>query len=70
MERLALVPQFYAMIHANMGGAIRSLWTTPWHPIVARCLVAPLCAGMVYVILVPALRRVARRKIARVPEAA
>jgi hypothetical protein len=36
---------------------------------VVWCLVAPLSAGMLYMILLPALRRVARRKIARVPEA-
>jgi uncharacterized protein (DUF2062 family) len=64
------VPQIYAMIHANMGEAIRTLWTTTWHAIVAWCLVAPLCAGILYVILVPALRRVARRRIPRVAEAA
>jgi hypothetical protein len=38
---------------------LRSLWTTTWHAIVAWCLVAPLCAGVFYLILVPALRRVA-----------
>jgi uncharacterized protein (DUF2062 family) len=64
------VPQIYAMIHANMSDAFRSLWTTTWHAIVAWCLVAPLCAGVLYVILVPALRRVARRKTSRVAEAA
>jgi uncharacterized protein (DUF2062 family) len=64
------VSQIYAMIHANMGDAIRSLWTTTWHAIVAWSLVAPLCAGVLYMILVPALRRVARRKIAGVAEAA
>ncbi len=69
LERLALVPQFYAMIHANMGDPIHSLWTTPWHAMVEWCLVAPLCASMLYMILLPALRRVARRKIS-VPEAA
>jgi hypothetical protein len=69
LERLALVPQFYAMIHANMGHAIHSLWTTPWHAMVEWCPVAPLFASMLYMILPPALRRVARRNI-NVPEAA
>jgi uncharacterized protein (DUF2062 family) len=64
------VSQIYAMIHRNMGDAIRSLWTTTWHAMVAWCLVAPLCAAALYVILVPALRRLARRKIPRVAEAA
>jgi hypothetical protein len=36
---------------------------------VVWCLVAPLCASMLYMILLPALRRMARRKIARTPEA-
>jgi hypothetical protein len=57
------------MIHANMGNAIHSLWTAPWRAMVEWCRVAPLCASMLYMILLPALRRVARRKIS-VPEAA
>jgi uncharacterized protein (DUF2062 family) len=62
--------QIYAMIHANMGNAFRSLWTTTWHAVVVWCLVAPLCAAGVYAVLTPALRRAARRKFARVAEAA
>jgi uncharacterized protein (DUF2062 family) len=56
------VPQIYAMIHANMGNAIRSLWTTTWHAILAWCLLAPLFAALVYAVLVPALRRLLRRQ--------
>jgi hypothetical protein len=67
-ERLALVPQFYAMIHANMGDAIPRVE----HPVAPNGRVVPgrrFCASMLYMILLPALRRVARRKIS-VPEAA
>jgi uncharacterized protein (DUF2062 family) len=64
------VPQIYAMIHRNMGNAIRSLWATTWHAIVVWCLVAPLFAAAIYAVLTPALRRAARRKITSVAEAA
>jgi len=63
-------PQIYAMIHANMGNAIRSLWTTTWHAIVVWGLVAPLCAGALYAVLAPTFRRAARRGVTRVAEAA
>jgi hypothetical protein len=58
------------MIHANMGNAIRLLWTTTWHAIVVWCLVAPLCAVALYAVLMPALRRAVARKISRVAEGA
>jgi uncharacterized protein (DUF2062 family) len=64
------VPQIYAMIHASMTGAVRALWTTTWHAIVVWAVLAPVAAITLYLVLVPALRRVARRKIISVPEAA
>jgi uncharacterized protein (DUF2062 family) len=64
------VPQIYAMIHVNMGNAIRSLWTTTWHAIAVWCLVAPVCAAALYAVLKPALRRAVTRKIPGVAEAA
>jgi uncharacterized protein (DUF2062 family) len=64
------VAQIYAMIHASMTGAVRALWTTTWHAMVVWCLLAPVAAIVLYLILVPALRRVARRKLVSVPEAA
>jgi uncharacterized protein (DUF2062 family) len=64
------VPGIYAMMHADMGSAIRSLWTTTWHAIFVWCLVAPVCGAAIYAILTPALRRAAPRKIPRVAEAA
>src|SRR6201995_2456035 len=57
------VPQIYAMIHASMTGAIRALWTTTWHAIVVWSLLAPIAAVVLYLILVPVLRRFARRKL-------
>ena len=64
------VSQIYAMIHASMSGAVRALWTTTWHAIVVWCFLAPLAALVLYFILTPVLRRVARRKFISVPEAA
>jgi uncharacterized protein (DUF2062 family) len=63
-------PQIYAMIHANMGSAVRSLWITTWHAIVVWCLLAPPCAAAIYAVLTPALRRAVVRKTPRVAEAA
>lgn len=62
------VSQIYAMIHANMWSAIRSLWTTTWHAVVVWCLVAPVFAGVAYGILAPALRRVLRKQTSPVAE--
>jgi uncharacterized protein (DUF2062 family) len=64
------VPQIYAMIHANMWDAIRSLWTTTWHAVLAWCMFAPLFVAIAYGVLTPALRRVARKQTARATEAA
>lgn len=64
------VPQIYGMIHASVGGAIRALWTTTWHAIVVWSLLAPIAGVILYFVLVPVLRRVARRKLVSVPEAA
>jgi uncharacterized protein (DUF2062 family) len=64
------VAQIYAMIHASVTGAVRALWTTTWHAIVVWCLLAPVAAIFLYLFLVPLLRRVARRKLVSVPEAA
>jgi uncharacterized protein (DUF2062 family) len=63
------VSQIYAMIHANMWSAIRSLWTTTWHAIIVWCVVAPVFAGIAYGILAPALRRVLRKQTSPVAEA-
>jgi uncharacterized protein (DUF2062 family) len=63
------VPQIYAMMHANMWDAMRSLWTTTWHAILVWCLLAPFLAAVVYAVLLPALRRVLRRHLPGATEA-
>ena len=64
------VPQIYAMIHADMWGTIRFLWTTSWHAMAVWCLIAPVFAVAIYAILAPALRRVLRRQVPRAVGAA
>jgi uncharacterized protein (DUF2062 family) len=57
------VPQFHAVIHASAWIAIKLLWTTTWHAIVAWSLLAPFFVGAVYLILTPILRRALRRQM-------
>jgi uncharacterized protein (DUF2062 family) len=56
------VTQILAAVHASFWGATRFLWTTVWHAAVAWCLIAPLFVSLAYVILVPLLRRAARKE--------
>jgi uncharacterized protein (DUF2062 family) len=56
-------PQIYGMIHASAWNAIKLLWTTTWHAMVAWGLIAPVFVGLMYVILTPVLRRVLRREL-------
>ena len=37
--------------------AIRALWTTTWHAMIAWCFIAPVVAGLVYVGVLPLLKR-------------
>ena len=53
--------QILAMAQASFWGTTRFLWTTIWHSIAAWCLMAPVFAAVAYLILVPLLRRVARK---------
>jgi uncharacterized protein (DUF2062 family) len=55
------VPQIYALIHSSVWQAIKLLWTTTWHAMVAWCLIAPVLAALVYVLLLPVLRVSLRR---------
>lgn len=64
------VPQIYGMIHASLWAAIKLLWTTTWHAIVAWALLAPVFVGIAYVILTPLLRRVLHRQATLPTEAA
>ena len=63
------VPQIYGMIHASLWTAIKLLWTTTWHAIVAWALLAPLVVALAYAILRPLLRRVLHRQITLPTEA-
>lgn len=64
------VPQLYAMIHADVWGSIRLLWSTTWHAMVAWSLLAPLFCGLLYIILTPLLRKALKRQVSVVAEAA
>lgn len=56
------VPQVYALIHASAWNALKLLWTTTWHAMVAWGLLAPVFVIVTYFILTPVLRRVLRRQ--------
>src|SRR5579885_2459221 len=60
-----LLPFFRAMVDADLWTALRLLWTTVWHAMVAWSLVAPLFAVALYAALRPALRRALRREHAK-----
>jgi uncharacterized protein (DUF2062 family) len=55
------VRQIYALIHASVWHAIKLLWSTTWHAMVVWCLIAPVLAALVYIILLPVLRLSLRR---------
>jgi uncharacterized protein (DUF2062 family) len=50
------VPQIYEMVHTNLWGAIKLLWTATWHATVVWAFLAPIAAVLIYFLLVPALR--------------
>jgi uncharacterized protein (DUF2062 family) len=54
------VPKIYALFHSGTWIAIKLLWTTIWHAIVLWGMIAPVFAGLVYLILLPLLRRAMR----------
>jgi len=55
------IPGIYRMAHANLWGAVKFLWSTTWHAIVVWAVLAPLLTMLLYFVLVPVFRRVARR---------
>src|ERR1700688_3957555 len=61
------VSQIVSMAHANLWGAIKLLWNTTWHAVVVWALLAPFAAGLIYFVLLPIFRRVARRQSAVPP---
>ena len=64
------ISQIYEMIHAGAWNAVKFLWTTTWHAIVAWSLLAPVFVALVYAILFPLLRRALRRQTSAAEEAA
>jgi len=57
------ISQINEMIHANAWNAIKFLWTTVWHAVVVWVLLAPIFVALVYVALIPLLRRALRRQV-------
>jgi uncharacterized protein (DUF2062 family) len=57
------VPQIYELFHAGAWIAIKLLWTTIWHGIVVWGMFAPVFVGLLYVILIPLLRRALHREV-------
>jgi uncharacterized protein (DUF2062 family) len=55
------VTQILAMVRANFWSAIQLLWTTTWHALVVWALIAPFVAAVLYLLLLPALRRVLKK---------
>lgn len=49
-------PQVYGMFHASAWGAIKLLWTTVWHAMVAWGMIAPILGGLIYLCMIPVLR--------------
>jgi hypothetical protein len=64
------IAQIFDLIHASIWNAIKLLWTTTWHAIVAWGMLAPLVVGLIYLVLTPLLRRALRRQIPATVEAA
>lgn len=54
--------QLQALIRAGVWRAVRLLWTTTWHAMVAWVLVAPVFVATIYVIVVPLLRKTLRKQ--------
>jgi hypothetical protein len=58
------ISQILTMAHANFWGAIKLLWNTTWHAMVVWALLAPFAAGLIYLVLLPIFRRIAKRPTA------
>ena len=55
------VPQIYGMLHTNLWGSAKLLWTATWHAIAVWALFAPVAGALMYFLLVPALRYVLKK---------
>lgn len=58
------ISEIVTMFRANYWHATQFLWTTTWHAIAAWASVAPVLVGLTYVLLVPLLRHIARKRSA------
>lgn len=56
------IAEIVKMFRANYWHATQFLWTTTWHAVAAWTLAAPILIGLTYVLLVPILRRIARKR--------
>jgi len=45
--------------------ATKIYWTSGWHAVIAWCFVGPVSIGIIYLVLAPALRRLARAQLNR-----
>jgi uncharacterized protein (DUF2062 family) len=54
------VAEIFHLIRADVWGAIATLWTATLHALVAWLALAALAAPVLYLLLVPALRRLGR----------
>jgi len=61
------IPHIYEMARTDLWGAIKFLWSTTWHAMVVWAVLAPLFTPLIYYVLVPVFRRVARRIGASLP---
>ncbi len=55
------VPKIYGLARMNLGDAVKLLWTTTWHALVVWLLIAPFIVALLYILLLPAFRRVLRK---------
>ena len=53
--------EVFAMLHADLWGTIQKFWVSTVHAIVAWGLTAPVVIAVVYLVLTPVFRRLARR---------
>jgi uncharacterized protein (DUF2062 family) len=55
------VPKTYELARTNLWSVVKLLWTTTWHALVVWLLIAPFVVGLIYILLLPAFRRVLRK---------
>jgi uncharacterized protein (DUF2062 family) len=63
------VSQIFSMAHASFWGTVKLLWNTTWHAIIVWMLLAPFAVALIYFLLVPVFRRVARNLARPIPAA-